>query len=255
MTDLCYVFAVAASGIRVPAAPGIDDAPLFAIPVKDVEAIVCSVTQESFPASPEAVLRHEAVVEAVRDQGPAIPVRFGTVLPGVEAVSRLLDERNKVLAADVGRLGDKGEFGLTALWRDPIGGDQGSAEGPDEERISPGDYLRTWFATYRREDAARERARALAHELGQQLAVYALDSRVRILAGDRLALRAAYLVALSGSEAFRQAFDESRRAHPECRFLLSGPWPPYSFVASSAAGGHTGRDLASTLLRGTGVAQ
>ncbi len=47
-----------------------------------------------------------------------------------------------------------------------------------------------------------------------------------------LVLRTAYLL-----EAARApAFDALRPAYPHLRFLLSGPWPPYTFVTPMETG-------------------
>jgi hypothetical protein len=45
-----------------------------------------------------------------------------------------------------------------------------------------------------------------------------------------LAVRSTFLVERARIDAFRAAFAELRHARPEHAFLLSGPWPPYSFV-------------------------
>lgn len=41
--------------------------------------------------------------------------------------------------------------------------------------------------------------------------------------------RCAYLVERGGVDAFRGAVAELQRSHPDLGFLLTGPWPPYSF--------------------------
>jgi hypothetical protein len=101
------------------------------------------------------------------------------------------------------------------------------------------------LAEYRREAAVRARAKAIARDLDMRLGAHTLEHRCAIVPTPRLALRAAYLLDPTRIQAFREAFEESRRVFPDLRFLLSGPWPPYSFVTRpesgerSAAGGGT----------------
>src|SRR5207248_4985702 len=97
-------------------------------------------------------------------------------------------------------------------------------------------YLQTRLAARRREAAMRERARALARELDGELSVHALDRRCSLLPTPRLAVRAAYLLEPGRVPAFQDAFAQLRRAHPDLRLLLSGPWPPYSFVTPPEGG-------------------
>src|SRR5437763_14778360 len=73
----------------------------------------------------EHVLRHEAIVERLRQVSPVLPVRFGTVLADADAVRRALAERYEGLIADLARLGDKVEFGLSVLWDRPRHHDEG----------------------------------------------------------------------------------------------------------------------------------
>src|SRR5437763_5330823 len=107
----------------------------------------------------EHVLRHEAIVERLRQVGPVLPVRFGTVLADADAVRRALAERYEVLIADLARVGDKVEFGLSVLWDRPPHHDEGAGEGvdgsPGTEEPAQGQgpgarYLRARLAEHRR---------------------------------------------------------------------------------------------------------
>ena len=82
----------------------------------------------------------------------------------------------------------------------------------------------------------RDAARALAQQLDEALGPLALERRAAILPTARLAVRTAYLLDPSRVGAFEGAFNKIRPARPTLRFLLSGPWPPYSFVTPTATG-------------------
>jgi hypothetical protein len=192
----------------------------------------------------EAVLHHETVVEAVRQRGPALPVRFGTVFRDATAVASALSEQYESLAADLRRLGDKIEVGLTALWTTPS---HGEGEAPAaESRVtgaptSGARYLRTLAAELRDSEALKARAARVAHELDCALGRLALEGRVSLVPTPRIAVRMAYLLEPSVMGAFRAAFEASRRDQGELRLVLTGPWPPYSFVRRGPRdGGHFG---------------
>ncbi|MDQ3856689.1 MAG: GvpL/GvpF family gas vesicle protein, partial [Chloroflexota bacterium] len=55
----------------------------------------------------------------------------------------------------------------------------------------------------------------------------------------RMAVRATYLVAPPGIDGFRAAFEALRASMPDLHFLLTGPWPPYSFVTLPESGSST----------------
>jgi hypothetical protein len=77
----------------------------------------------------------------------------------------------------------------------------------------------------------------VAEIVHRALGPHALDERRTIMPGPRIALRVAYLLLPAGVSDFQAAFDDARRTQPELRFLLSGPWPPYSFVTVEAQDG------------------
>jgi hypothetical protein len=170
-----------------------------------------------------------------------LPVRFGTVLPDADAVVGVLAKHSTILEAEMARLGDKVELGLTVLWSQSLEGDEESGGG-DNDTPAAGQvtqaqgagarYLQARLAEHRREARAQMRARALARDLDTLLSPYVLEHRLAILSTPRLPVRASYLLDPARVQGFQETFEGLRRMHPDLRFLLSGPWPPYSFVKS-----------------------
>jgi hypothetical protein len=234
------VYAILARETPLPAGlRGFNGAAVSTVPYRALAAATSPLERGAPRPTTENVWRHEAIVEALRQQGPALPVRFRTVLADASAVADALAERYDVLAADLVRLGDKVEFGLNVLWDPPITPGEDLAPGSEaaEEAQGPGAcYLHARLAAYRREVAVRERAGALARELDRELSVHALKRRCTLLPTPRLLVRATYLLEPGHVPAFQDAFAQLRRAHPDLRLLLSGPWPPYSFVTPPEGG-------------------
>jgi Gas vesicle synthesis protein GvpL/GvpF len=102
---------------------------------------------------------------------------------------------------------------------------------PVEEAAGRGSaYLRARAESVRREDAQRASARRLAEKVDARLGPHALEQRQTLVPTERLALRLAFLVDRERAEAFKNAFEDLRAEDATHRFLLSGPWPPYTFV-------------------------
>ena len=234
MASARYVYAILARETPLPAGlRGFNGAVVSTVPYRALAAATSPLQNEVLRPTAENLWLHEAIVEALRPQGPALPVRFRTVLADATAVADELAERYDVLVADLDRLGDKVEFGLNVLWDPPITPGEDLAPGSGAAVKAQGlgaRYLRARLAAHRREAAMRERARALARELDRQLSVHALEHRCTLLPTPRLVVRTAYLLEPGRVPAFQDAFAQLRRAHPDLRLLLSGPWPPYTFV-------------------------
>ena len=56
------------------------------------------------------------------------------------------------------------------------------------------------------------------------------DEQVTTRPSEKLLLAAAYLVERTKIKQYRNKITEVRAKRPELHFLLSGPWPPYSFA-------------------------
>lgn len=251
MAEQYYIYAITAPDIRLAESISGFGGPLHIVPHGELGAVVSRVRASDaggfIPASTaENLMRHETVVEAVWAVGPALPVRFGTVLPDSEAVTRILAAQYETLRNDLRRIGDKIELGVTVLWRPAADIQSGEPTlRPDAERRSGTDtaaagdrpglaYLRTRQTEYRQAESVRKRAQTLARELDDVLRPHALECHRSLCPSERLALRDLYLMERGQIGEFERAFDEVRQRHQEVRFLLSGPWPPYSFVTPPA---------------------
>ncbi|HEY7419800.1 MAG TPA: GvpL/GvpF family gas vesicle protein [Ktedonobacteraceae bacterium] len=243
MGDFCYIYAIVRRGAHIPPTlTGLADAPLSTVAWQDLAAVISPIGSTTLPTTPDSLLCHEAVVEALEQAGPTLPVRFGTILADVAAVTQAIAGKHEVLLADLVRVGDKVELGLTILWDTPAGRSEAQAmqQTPTATaapaRSMPGAgtrYLETRLAHYQRETAQHNQARAVITQMEQILGLYLLERRYRILSSPRFAVRAAYLVQPGHIQDIQHVVDNMREERPELRWLLSGPWPPYTFVTGA----------------------
>ena len=242
MGSACYVYAIVGADTPLPQERGHSEIALTRVTCGQLAAVAGPAAADGPRLTAEAALRHEAVVEAVRQHGPALPVRFGTVFRDAGAVARALSDKYDVLAADLERVGDKVELSLTALW--PESSNDAQPQPPQGEpspsaSLRGAAYLRARAKELERGEALAERARALARELDDTLGGVALERRVALMPKPLVAVRATYLLDPGAVAAFRAAFDAMHAARGELRLLLTGPWPPYSFVRHGDSGGAT----------------
>ena len=108
MASAWYVYAIVGEDATLPRTASLGVG-LTRVTWRKLAAVARPVVGERPRLTTTAALHHEAVVEAVRQHAPALPVRFGTVFCDVAAVERALAERYEVLRADLDRVGDKFE--------------------------------------------------------------------------------------------------------------------------------------------------
>ena len=213
MPSGCYVYAILPRDAALPPdLSGFGGAPLTTVPWRALTAVVSCIDAGALQPTPEHLIQHELVVEAVRRGTPALPVRFGTLLAGEDAVAHALEEHYQVLLSDLARIGDKVELGLTILWtpanvelRRSSAGTMSA--GPEPSIMGPGtNYLRTRLAAHHRQELLRLSAQRLAGEVDQILRPSVLAAHYTVLPTPRLALRASYLVQPAEVRGCREAF-------------------------------------------------
>lgn len=185
----------------------------------------------------EALARaHHAVVAEVAAHSVTVPFRLATVHHGEERVADLLVRRYDELDALLERFTGRVEIGVK-LYANP---DSGPAVEQPTATSRPGrDYLQRRRQATRGREQAWQQATTLAKRVDAELGVLAVDRRhhrpqdpqLSGAAGDNV-LNAAYLVDTGLATTFT---DRARRlAGPDV--VVTGPWAPYSFTVTDAAG-------------------
>lgn len=275
MSDLLYVYAVTRAPLDgVPAGTeGIGGAPVEAVELRGLSAVVSQVPAEEFEEAPlrgcledldwlaGTARAHESVVRTVSGITGVVPLRLATVCRGESGVRRLLDDGYARFAANLGRLEGRVEWGvkLYATARPESSPDDGPQAGRTErEAPSSGrDYLRRRLRSRRSGEQNRAHADALARRLHTELAQRAEAHWPHRPQSGQLAradgvnvLNVAFLVSLEESEAFVELVERLTPQEEGVRVELTGPWAPYSFA--DLPGGGEGLSDTGEGLSGTG---
>ncbi|KXK60675.1 hypothetical protein AWW66_17485 [Micromonospora rosaria] len=230
---------------------GIAGTPVRAVPAAGLVAVVSDAPLTEY--GEEALRRnledltwleqtaraHHAVVAALSRAAVVVPARLATVHSDDDRVTRVLVERRDEFAGTLARLADRDEWGVKGY----------VVPGPPPPAAEPTGGGGGAGAAYLR----RRRAQLTAREEGQQIAADAAAAVHTALAGyaaaarrhapqDRrlsgastaMALNGAYLVDRDRVDHFADLVRGLADRHPQLRLELTGPWPPYSFVAEPA---------------------
>ena len=235
-----YLYGIVEAGRPFPSdLVGLGGRPVSLILYKNLAAVVSPSFFQPYPVDQEHAFLHEGVVEKVMAFGPILPMRFNTLLSEREHILFLLREHYDTFTAQLHRFQGKVEMGLKVLWDpEPVKKEfQISTRGIrflGKEAQGPGrGYLLKRLEAHRIAEAVRERGEALIGRIQAAFAPLAVGSVVRRFPTERLLLDASYLVKEEDQEAFRAGLGSLGVEMPELSFLLTGPWPPYSFVPCS----------------------
>jgi hypothetical protein len=190
-------------------------------------------------------LRHEDVVLSAMEQGPVLPVRFGTVFSSIEAAAEPLRQRQDVLMKFFQDTIDKKEWTLKGYVdrsqaRARMTAARLAAEKEQLAGLSPG---KRYFLEQKIKGAVDKDVAAWLKEMERDILNVAKKmsagfSECRLQSCDvtgrdeEMFFHGAFLVPDASLEDLRRLLSDWNAAHHDAGLLLelSGPWPPYHFA-------------------------
>jgi hypothetical protein len=260
--DLVWAYCVAAADAALPASlgEGVASTPVARVESAGLVALVSRVPRIEFGETPlrdnlndmpwlERVARqHETVLERALAATTIVPLRMCTLYESEDSVQEMLGREREALTQALAALDGRQEWGVKLLV-DPgrlaeearvRGGDAEAFENELQSSGEGGAYL----VRRRQERHVRELAHGLAAQVAEEvharLQDWALDAirrppQNRELSGHagEMLLNGAYLIETERVDGLRKlvAELEDRHAALGARIELTGPWPPYNFVA------------------------
>ncbi|MGW5671874.1 GvpL/GvpF family gas vesicle protein [Micromonospora sp. NPDC003776] len=239
-----FIYGIVPSDVEpTPDAEGVGNPPgeVTAVRHGDIAALVSEVGLEAPMGRPADLTAYERLLDGTAEVAPVLPVRFGTVVTGPDAVEDLLAAHQERFAAALAELEDRIQYTVHGRFDEQefIGGflaendaaaalaDQvrgRSAAESREQRIRLGEMI-SQAVELRREAENR----ALIDAVGG----YAVADAPRQPSHEMDAVNVAFLVGADDEEEFIGAveqFAEQRR--DLIRMRLIGPLAPYDFVSA-----------------------
>ena len=236
-----YVYGVVRpSTVPEISSQGVGGGAVHVIEDGDVAAVVSDVPAGPLTGTKDDVLAHSRVLEEVVASTTVLPMRFGVVLDGEDAVrgdllGRLREELRDLLAAMEGRV----QIRVRAFYVDEAGLKEIVAEQPDIKQLAESVRGTPEDATYYERIRLGEMIAAALEEKrdrdGQEvlaaLEPFAADVSTEPVVHEQMVLNASLLIDRDAQgrvgEAVAQVGD---RLASRIELRVVGPLPPYSFV-------------------------
>jgi hypothetical protein len=242
---MIYLYAIADQPeAPLPDLTGLEDNPLFSLADGDIAAVVSTLSEANGRTAPKPVdtnlWQHEAVLEALMNNHSVLPVSYGATFANEAALKDELATHHASFVAGLNRIRGRVEFSLRILWEVESKPHMAtdihktlvhSRVEPASPATTGRDYLFSRLEVEHQRQALRRQAEELVAELHAPLDQVSIEHTHQILLTPRMLLKAAYLVERQHELDFGQEIKQLSQAYPDLRFLCTGPWPPYNFVA------------------------
>jgi hypothetical protein len=221
-----HLYCIVPAGHRPPpGTTGVDGQPVMLLEAGRVAAWVGELPERPRPSLERARLHNEVVEKALSAEVAPLPARFGGWFAGEPDVVSALASRESEHLDALARVAGAAEFGVRIALPE-----SGTARDVQTPAHSGGRAYLEEVA--QRLSRARESAERLAPGVGAVQAAVRDLVRAEVVEEPRAGLAGVlHLVPREHWDEYRRRVGRLPRELPALRFLISGPWPPYSFVA------------------------
>ena len=203
---------------------GISGARVQLIKIDDFSFLVSEFDGEGVPVTRDHALAHAAVVSSVLNETTPLPLRFGTVA-SEEKLRSYVTTHREALKAKLAQVRGCVEMSVKIIWNTDW-----TESVSEKNDLGPGAaFLRAKRREILGGERRAEQARQVASWLQEQVRPLVRQEEVSLCPTEKLIVAAAHLVPREEVAPYRERLAEARKIRPELHFLVSGPWPPYSF--------------------------
>src|SRR5215212_1930719 len=201
---------------------GISGAPVRLDKFEELGLMVSEFNDETVPVTHENAMAHAAVVRSVLDRTTPLPFRFGTLVTEQQLRSYVA-ARKQALETNLSLV----RGCVKIIWQ--------VAMEQEEEPPKPVQGIGAAFLAVKRSEILGSelraaKAREISIWLHESVKGLTRGEKVSIQPLEKLFLTAAHLVGRDNLNLYRTKMVQARDERRDLHFLLSGPWPPYSFA-------------------------
>lgn len=206
---------------------GIDSLRPFVLEAGGGLAVWATEHDAPVTASVDAVRTHNDVVSAAMDRRVTpVPLRFGQSAPDrIAAIDRVTEDAAKWLDL-LARFAGRAEYGLRVM-RDVYVTEQDVRAASSK---SGTEYMAALARKQARVAERRSVGERIVGEAEALLGPLADDTRVEYPPTARIVATIAHLVAWTDADMYHDAARELQDTLQDAVLVVTGPWPPYSFV-------------------------
>jgi len=209
--------------------PGVSDAPVRIVEFEDLSAVVSVCRSDAFQITRKNALAHHEVVRSFTQQATPLPARFGTLVT-IEQLRNYVSTHRQAIKAKLAQV--HGGLEMNVRMIQTIAGTGSSQSSGNEPMMGPG----TAFLLEKRREIFREQGGAAQKEqlsawLREKLGDLIKEEKISLVPSETIILaKADHLIAREDVHEYRTKMAQAVEERPEVRFMVSGPWPPYSFA-------------------------
>jgi hypothetical protein len=220
---------------------GISGANLYAVSIDEISAVVSDIKRADFIADKKNAIEYAGVIENMAQQFTLLPMRFGSIMNSTEIISNMLEKNYSGFQKNLQKVENKSEFGLKIFC------DTGKlkaelnlkSEETSETSQNPvienknsvfKEYINQKLKAHRLEETLLGYIDSVIAEFNGFLIELNAEKKIKKMTTATTIIDAVFLIEKDKKAELVRAIEDMQGKYSELNFILTGPWPPYSFV-------------------------
>lgn len=220
---------------HLPGIVGLAGSRLYALPCKNIAVVTGDFSGQHSRISRDLLLDYARVIEDLFSRYTLLPFQFGNFWNSDESVLQMLGSAYESLIQNLHAVENKYEFSLKVLLDQSFTTDSLDIENPDyaalfSRRSEHTDYLLQKIREYDKNQARSAYADKLFKEISGLMDIEESFYKLKKENSKNILLEWVFLIEKSRMEDAVRIVDEVSHTYSGLYFLMTGPWPPYSFT-------------------------
>ncbi len=220
---------------------GVAGADLAAVAFESTSVVVSNIQRADLAADRNTAIEYAAVIETLSQHFALLPVRFGSVMESKEAIISMLEKNHPDIQKNLINVENKYEFGIRIFCQPEIlrAELRAKSEAMYKNLLPPAtetknsatwDWVNKKLREHRLEELLIAHVDSVITDITEQLDRLNAISKIKKMVTPTTIIDGVFLIdKVLKDELIHIAGDLQNKYHG-LNFILTGPWPPYSFV-------------------------
>lgn len=224
------------SGIR-----GIAGTDLGAVSFDQITAIVSDIEKADLVANQVNAFAFARVIEILEMHYPLLPMRFGSVMESTDSILKMLEKNYPEFRNNLQKVKNKSEFGLKIfcdteklkaelkLKSEAVSESSQKSVAESKDSVYR-EYINQKLKAHRLEETLMGYIDSIIAEFTEFLVELDAVKKIKKMTTATTIIDAVFLLEKDKKAELIQAIEDLQRKYTGLNFILTGPWPAFSFV-------------------------
>jgi len=220
---------------------GISGANLYAVSIDEISAVVSDIKRADFIADKKNAIEYAGVIENMAQQFTLLPMRFGSIMNSTEIISNMLEKNYSGFQKNLQKVENKSEFGLkifcdTGKLKAELNLKSEETSETSQKPVTENknsvfkEYINQKLKAHRLEETLMGYIDSVIAEFNGFLIELNAEKKIKKMTTATTIIDAVFLIDKDKKAELVRAIEDMQGKYSELNFILTGPWPPYSFV-------------------------